>query len=89
MCCCSSTAVLKYGHNVIYLLENRTLDFERWYLKPPSLIALLIRRAGQRCFELSALIGSPQLLEQSYSPAGQTLGRTGQTLRACTAAEAL
>ena len=28
-------------------------------------------RAGQRCFELLALIGSPQLLQQSYSPAGQ------------------
>ena len=30
-----------------------------------------MHRAGQRCFELLALIGSPQLLLQSYSPAGQ------------------
>ena len=30
-----------------------------------------VHRAGQRCFELLALIGSPQLLLQSYSPAGQ------------------
>ena len=28
-----------------------------------------MHRAGQRCFELLALIGSPQFLEQSYSPA--------------------
>ena len=30
-----------------------------------------MHRAGQRCFELLALIGSPQLLQQSYFPAGQ------------------
>ena len=30
-----------------------------------------MHRAGQRCFEFLALIGSPQLLLQSYSPAGQ------------------
>ena len=30
-----------------------------------------MHRAGQRCFELLALIGSPQLLLQSYSPHGQ------------------
>ena len=30
-----------------------------------------MHRAGQRCFELLALIGSPQLLYQSYSPPGQ------------------
>ena len=30
-----------------------------------------MHRAGQRCFKLLALIGSPQLLQQSYFPAGQ------------------
>ena len=30
-----------------------------------------MHRAGQRYFELLALIGSPQLLQQSYSPSGQ------------------
>ena len=30
-----------------------------------------MHRAGQRCFEILALIGSPQLLLQSYSPVGQ------------------
>ena len=30
-----------------------------------------MHRAGLRCFELLALIGSPQLLLQIYSPAGQ------------------
>ena len=30
----------------------------------------ILHRAGQRCFGLLALIGSPQLLYQSYSPAG-------------------
>ena len=29
----------------------------------------MMHRAGQRCFELLTRIGSPQLLEQSYSPA--------------------
>ena len=30
-----------------------------------------MHRAGQRCLEPPALIGSPQPLQQSYSPAGQ------------------
>ena len=34
-------------------------------------ISHFMHRAGQRCFELLAPIGSPQLLLQSYSPAGQ------------------
>ena len=35
-----------------------------------SPISFCTHRAGQHCFELLALIGSPQLLKQSYSPAG-------------------
>ena len=46
-----------------------------------------MHRARQRCFELLALIGSPQLLKV-IPQVDKTLGRTGQTLRACTAAEA-
>ena len=35
-------------------------------------------RAGQRCFELLALIGSPQLSFQRYSQLNKHLGLTGK-----------
>ena len=44
-----------------------------------------MHRAGQRCFELLALIGSPQLLEQSYSPAGQDSWPNWTNLKVCQA----
>ena len=45
-----------------------------------------MRRAGQRCFELLALIGSPQLSFSKVFPAEQTSWPNWQTLWACTEA---
>ena len=47
-----------------------------------------MHRAGQRCFELLALIGSPQLSFSKVFPAEQTFWPNWQTLRACTEADA-
>ena len=48
-----------------------------------------MNRAGQRCFELSALIGSPQLSFSKVFPAEQTSWPNWQSLRACTEADGL
>ena len=48
------------------LLEKLFLSFHR------------LLRAGQRCFELLALIGSPQLSFQRYSQLNKHLGLTGK-----------
>ena len=48
-----------------------------------------MHRAGQRCFELFALIDSLSFSNEVIPQLDKTLGRTGQTFRACTAAEAL
>ena len=45
-------------------------------------------RAGQRCFELLALIGSPQLSFSQVFPAEQTSWPNWQTLMACREADA-
>ena len=45
-------------------------------------------RAGQRCFELLALIGIPQLSFSKVFPAEQTSWPNWQTLWACTEADA-
>ena len=47
-----------------------------------------LHRAGQRCFELLALIGSPQLSFSKVFPAEQTSWPNWQTLWACTEADA-
>ena len=47
-----------------------------------------MHRAGQRCFELLALIGSPQLSFSKVFPAEQTSWPNWQTLWACTEADA-
>ena len=47
-----------------------------------------MHRAGQRCFELLALIGSPQLSFSKVFPAGQTFWPNWQTLWAGTEADA-
>ena len=47
-----------------------------------------MHRAGQRCFELLALIGSPQLSFSKVFPAEQTSWPNWQTLRTCTEADA-
>ena len=44
-------------------------------------------RAGQRCFELLALIGSPQLSFSKVFPAEQTSWPNWQTLWTCTEAD--
>ena len=44
-------------------------------------------RAGQRCFELLALIGNPQLSFSKVFPAEQTSWPNWQTLWACTEAD--
>ena len=44
-------------------------------------------RAGQRCFELLALIGSPQLSFSKVFPAEQTSWPNWQTLMACSKAD--
>ena len=49
---------------------------------------LCMHRAGQRCFELLALIGSPQLSFSEVFPAEQTSWPNWQTLWACTEADA-
>ena len=49
---------------------------------------LSMHRAGQRCFELLALIGSPQLSFSKVFPAEQTSWSNWQTLWACTEADA-
>ena len=46
-----------------------------------------MHRAGQRCFELLALIGSLSFSNKVIPQLDKTLGGSGQTLRACTAAE--
>ena len=48
----------------------------------------IMHRAGQRCFELLALIGSPQLSFSKVFPAEQTSWPNWQTLWACTEADA-
>ena len=47
-----------------------------------------MHRAGQRCFELLALIASLSFSNKVIPQLDKTLGQTGQTLRACTMAEA-
>ena len=47
-----------------------------------------LHRAGQRCFELLALIGSPQLSFSKVFPVEQTSWPNWQTLWACTEADA-
>ena len=46
--------------------------------KLPININEIKHRAGQRCFELLALIGSPQLSFQRYSQLNKHLGLTGK-----------
>ena len=48
---------------------------------------IFLHRAGQRCFELLALIGSPQLSFSKVFPAEQTSWPNWQTLWACTEAD--
>ena len=54
-----------------------------------STMSICHHRAGQRCFKLLALIGSPQLSFSKVFPAEQTSWPNWQTLLACTEADAL
>ena len=54
---------------------------------PCTVYEYIMHRAGQRCFELLALIGSPQLPYQRCYSAGQDSWPAGPTLRGCTVAE--
>ena len=60
-----------------------------WYILELVLAVIYVMiRAGQRCFELLALIGSPQLSFSKVFPAEQTSWPNWQTLWACTEADA-
>ena len=64
----------KYIKNYSSILA--TVNHRNWLDDSPPLIRLQYR-AGQRCFELLALIGSPQLSFQRYSQLNKHLGLTG------------
>ena len=60
----------------------------RWLTNAIITTPECMHRAGQRCFELLALIGSPQLSPSKVFPAEQTYWPNWQTLWACTEADA-
>ena len=64
----------------LWLLRNR---FFQSQIKPKK----GMHRAGQRCFELLALIGNPQLSFSKVFPAEQRSWPNWQTLWACTEAD--
>ena len=65
--------------------RKKNMDIFR---KTKLMIYYFKHRAGQRCFELLALIGSPQLSFQRVFPAEQTSWPNWQTLLACREADA-
>ena len=64
--------------NTLIILHYSLVHTHLHYALPLWGATYKSNRAGQRCFELLALIGSPQLSFQRYSQLNKHLGLTGK-----------